>query len=85
VRLWDLATGKPIRVLEGHTERVTALALSSDGSLLASAGHDGAIRLWEMNRDREPIVLQGPPGRIHSIAISPTAVVLAEQAALAGV
>lgn len=33
-------------LLEGHTADITALAFSPDGSRLASASWDGAIRLW---------------------------------------
>jgi WD40 repeat protein len=38
--------------LGGHTERITALAYSPDGLMLAAASGDGTIRLWETLRDR---------------------------------
>jgi WD40 repeat protein len=37
-----------LRTLEGHDGRIYALDFSSDGSLLASASHDGTIRLWDV-------------------------------------
>lgn len=39
--------------LEGHTEDVTAVAFSQDGSLLASASFDQTIRLWNPTTGQE--------------------------------
>ena len=45
-RLWDLASGACVRTLEGHTDTVTALALSGDGRWLLSGSNDKSVRLW---------------------------------------
>ena len=39
-----------LRTLEGHGERVLALAFSSDGKLLASGANDTTILLWDATR-----------------------------------
>ena len=47
IRLWDVRTGSHQWTLTGHTERVSSLAFSRDGKMLASASSDGTILLWK--------------------------------------
>jgi WD40 repeat protein len=47
------------------------LAISPDGSLLASAGTDGALRLWETDTGKEVRVCWGHRGYVWSAAFSP--------------
>ncbi len=51
VRLWDVATGKRVDELAGHTRPIRALAWGS-GGLLASGALDGTIRLWNAREGR---------------------------------
>ena len=45
IKMWELATpGRPLRVLEGHEERVTCFSSSKD--TLASGSLDHTVRLW---------------------------------------
>lgn len=46
VRLWDIATGKPL--LTGSGDDVAALEFITDGTVLASAGRYGAIQRWNV-------------------------------------
>jgi WD40 repeat protein len=50
VQLWDVATGSCVARLAGHEAKVQCLACSPDGKLLASGGHDRAVRLWDVAR-----------------------------------
>ena len=46
IRLVDMANGREVATLTGHTSEVGALAFSPDGAQLASASNDGTIRFW---------------------------------------
>jgi cytochrome c len=48
IALWCGEGASPQRVLEGHTAPVTHLAVSGDGTQLASASFDRTVRLWPL-------------------------------------
>ena len=48
VKLFDAATGKLMRYLEGHKEVVGDLAFSPDGTKLASGSWDNTAAVWDV-------------------------------------
>ena len=48
VQLWDLETGRCLRVLEGHTSQVVSVAWSVDQRRALSASFDQTVRLWDL-------------------------------------
>jgi hypothetical protein len=48
VHLWRTADGKRLTILEGHTGRVLALAVTPDGRALLSGGADGTVRFHDL-------------------------------------
>ena len=47
IRLWDIGTGEQLEILEGHTYSITSVAVSPDGSTIASGSFDGTVLLWK--------------------------------------
>ncbi len=74
VSLWDRRSDSkaPLATLYGHTGDIVALALNSDGSVLASSGLDGTIRLWD-TKSAAPIAppLTRDGGNVITLDLSP--------------
>ena len=47
VDIRDATTGTSVRSFHGHDFDVNDVAFSSDGSMLATTGDDGAVRVWD--------------------------------------
>ena len=59
VRLWDVETGRCLRVLEGHSSGVVSVAWSADGRRALSGSNDNTVRLWDVETGRCLRVLEG--------------------------
>eukprot|EP00921_Rhytidocystis_pertsovi_P016735 GHVQ01026371.1.p1 GENE.GHVQ01026371.1~~GHVQ01026371.1.p1 ORF type:complete len:357 (-),score=38.09 GHVQ01026371.1:266-1336(-) len=49
IRIYNMVTGTEEGVLMGHTDSITGLDVSKDGSFLLSNGMDQTIRLWDIS------------------------------------
>jgi WD40 repeat protein len=69
-RTLNSPSGPLRRVLRGHSSGVTALAVSSDGTLFASGSDDRTLRVWKLATG-ENFVLEGHDAGIKSVAFLP--------------
>ena len=70
-RIWDVDSGRELRILRGHTDTVRGICFSPDGKRLATSSSDCTIRVWETDSGRllgtllhseggESLALSGP-------------------------
>jgi small GTP-binding protein len=70
VRVWEVESGRALRVLEGHSDSVWSVALSGDGKLALSGSDDKTVRVWEVESGRALRVLEGHSDSVWSVALS---------------
>jgi WD40 repeat protein/serine/threonine protein kinase len=71
VRLWDAATGRPLRAFDGHTGQVKGVAFLPDGLRGLSGADDGTLRLWDLEAGREIRSFPGHAADVAAVAVSP--------------
>ncbi|EOD28621.1 hypothetical protein EMIHUDRAFT_418542 [Emiliania huxleyi CCMP1516] len=62
--LWRLGSEAPVAALRGHTDSVSSVGFSADGSYLATGGLDGAVRVWAADGSLV-VLLEGPTQGIN--------------------
>ncbi len=70
VLVWETATGRLLHRLTDHTERVGAMELSPDGTVLVSADLGGGIICWDM-RDGSALNRIENGRRMDALAVAP--------------
>jgi WD40 repeat protein len=71
IKLWNVATGKNIATLKGHTHIVRSIAFSPDGKTLASGSLDETIRLWDVSSTKCIATLKVHGAPVSCVAYSP--------------
>jgi WD40 repeat protein/tetratricopeptide (TPR) repeat protein len=70
IRLWDVASGQLLRVLEGHKNAGINCAFTRTGDRLVSNGWDYVLRVWGPSSGQQPL-LSFPAGGAGLLRVSP--------------
>lgn len=71
IRIWDLENGKEEGRFKDHQGCIYDVALSSDETLLASAGKDRIVRIWDANSCELLTKCPGHTNKIGEVAFGP--------------
>jgi len=72
VHVWSILTGRAaLPPLRGHSDLVSSVKFSVDGTLIASGSCDKTVRLWGAETGLEITVMSGHTDRVTGIAFSP--------------
>jgi len=71
VVILDAITGSTVYTLSGHTNVVSSLAFSLDGTFLVSGSEDKTVKLWDVQTGGAIKTFGGHSSTISSVSISP--------------
>ncbi|HEY9642751.1 MAG TPA: NB-ARC domain-containing protein [Coleofasciculaceae cyanobacterium] len=77
IRLWQVADGKQLLLIQGHQSWILSVSFSPDGQILASGGEDFTICLWDVASGQCLRTLEGHRNSVFSVSFSPDGQTLA--------
>jgi WD40 repeat protein len=77
ITIFDRETGKDLRVLSGHSQKINAGAFSGDGRTLVSGSNDGTLKVWDVNDGHVVRTLSGHSAPVRSVTYSSSGAMIA--------
>jgi WD40 repeat protein len=71
LKVWELASGRAVATLQGHSACVTACAMTTDGRHVVSASQDKTLKVWDLASGRAVATLQGHTRSVTACAVTP--------------
>ena len=76
--MFEVSTGKEIKLLKGHRQRIVAVSFSPDGGSIASVAADCTVRLWSIRTGEHRLASDAPQSAILSLAFAANDTILIE-------
>lgn len=74
IKLWQVKTGKLLKILKGHKASINSISFSHNGRLLLSGSggvrNDNSIRLWEIKSGKLLKILNAHRAKVVSVSFS---------------
>ena len=70
IAIWDIASGKRLSTLKGHTDVVNTVVFSMDNNHIATGSDDRTAKVWDIATGKELLTFKHQQ-RVLSIAFSP--------------
>jgi len=70
IAIWTTGRQQPDEIFDGHRAPIAGLAVSPDGSTLASASWDSTVQLWPLHSGAKR-VLEGHTQNVNGVAFTP--------------
>ena len=73
IKVWDRASGRLERTLNGHLDSVRAVAITPDGRRIISGGTYDVVRVWDLatGQFQHTIAVQGGFRAVYTLAVTP--------------
>lgn len=69
--VWDVASGKILTTLTGHSATVYSVSYSPDGKTIASSSGDNTLKLWDAVSGKEIKTFSGHSDKVVSVMFNP--------------
>lgn len=70
IRLFRVSDRQPMKVLQGHRDRVRRIVFLSDGKRVLSASDDRTLRLWDLPKGSQLREIRAHRGTISSLDVT---------------
>src|SRR5205085_11585207 len=81
ILLVDPKSGKELKKLSGHDDRITSASFTADSSRLVTASVDKTIKVWDLKTGGLTSTLTGHGGPVLSVAVNPVGLLIASGSA----